>query len=51
MSVINGIVQYLLVVEASLCLQFEFYMPICIFVHLMSFSLLSVSLKDFLAFF
>lgn len=51
MSVIIGIVQYLLVVEASLCLLLEFYMPICILVHLMSFRLLSVSLKDFLAFF
>lgn len=49
MSVIIGIVQYLLVVEASLCLQLEFYMPICILVHLMSFRLLSISLKDFLA--
>lgn len=51
MSVIIGIVQYLLVVEASLCLQLEFYMSICILVHLISFRLLSVSLKDFLAFF
>lgn len=49
MSVIIGIVQYLLVVEASLCLQLEFYIPICILVHLMSFRLLSISLKDFLA--